>query len=159
MKIKMKQAFPILLSLLVLAAAFGCAAKKAIQIDVDALAAKLATSIKFGDQPTKIDEKAALKLYNIQSTSIKKQSVYVSSGATAEEISVWESNDANAAKDVKAAVLARIEAQKAGFRDYVPTEMVKLKSPVLICEGNYVILCVSNDNTKAKQVIDSYLKQ
>lgn len=155
----MKQAFTIFLSLLVLAAAFGCSAKKAIQIDVDALAAKLASSIKYDDQLTKVDEKAALKLYSMQNASIKKQSVYVGSGATAEEISVWEAKDANAAKDVKTAVLAHVEAQKAGFQDYVPTEMVKLKSPVLVCEGNYIILCISNDNTKAKQVIDSYLKQ
>lgn len=157
--IKVKQAFTIFLSLLVLAVAFGCAAKKAIHIDVDSLAAKLASSIKFDDQLTKLEEKAALKLYSIPNTSIKKQSVYVGSGATAEEISVWEAKDTDAAKDVKTAVLARIETQKAGFQDYVPTEMVKLKNPVLICEGNYVILCISNDNTKAKQVIDSYLKQ
>ena len=156
---KMKQAFPIFLSLLVLAAAFGCAAKKAVQINVDALAAELASSIKYNDSLSKLEEKPALKLYNMQNISINKQTVYVSSGATAEEISVWEAKDANSAKDVKAAVLAHIETQKTGFQDYVPTELTKLKNPVLICEGNYVILCVSNDNTKAKQVIDSYLKQ
>ena len=157
--LKMKQAFAVFFSLLILASIFGCAAKKVVKIDVDALAAKLASSIQFNDPLTKLEEKPALKLYDMQNISINKQSVYVGSGATAEEISVWEAKDANAAKNVKAAVLARIEAQKAGFQDYVPTEMSKLKSPVLVCEENYVILCLSNDNTKAKQVIDSYLKQ
>jgi hypothetical protein len=93
----------------------------------------------------------------MQNSSINKQAVYVSSGATAEEISVWDAKNADAAKDIKTAVLARIEAQKAGFQDYVPAEMAKLKSPVLISEGDYVILCLSNDNEKAKQVIESDL--
>lgn len=155
--IKMKQAFAFLFTILVFASIAGCAAKKAIKIDVDALAAKLASSIKFNDPLAKIEEQPALKLYNMKNSLINKQSVYVGSGATAEEISVWEATDADAAKSIKTAVLARIEAQKSGFQDYVPTEMVKLKNPVLVCEGDYVILCLSNDNEKAKQIIDSYL--
>lgn len=155
---KIKQTLALLCSLLFIVTASGCSAKKAVQIDVDALANKLMSSVKFNDQLTKLDEKAALKLYGLQSSDVTKQSVFVGTGATAEEISVWQAKNADAAKRVKDAVLARIEAQKVGFQDYVPKEMTKLKNPMLVTEGNTVILCLSNQNTTAKQVIDSLIK-
>lgn len=156
---KVKQPFTILFLVLIIATFFGCNAQKNTSIDVDKLAQTLSVSVKFNDQLSKLDEKATYKIYNVQNSDVKKQSVYVGSGATAEEISVWEGKDADSAKRIKSSILSHIETQKAAFQSYAPAEMPKLKNPVLVCEGNYVILCLSNDNTKAEQVIDSILKQ
>lgn len=156
--LKCRQAIAFFLSVLFLLTACACSAKKAAQIDVNSLAEKLKSSIKFDDQLTKLDDKAALKLYSLDSSVTVKQSVYVGTGATAEEISVWQAKDADSAKKVKNAVQGRVDAQKAGFQDYVPAEMTKLKNPVLVTEGNYVILCLSNDNSKAQQIINDALK-
>ena len=81
--------------------------------------------------------------------------LYVGTGATAEEISVWQGKDANAAKNIQNAVNTRIENQKKSFVDYNPEEMPKLENPVVVAKGNYVVLCLSSDNDNAKQVIDS----
>jgi hypothetical protein len=42
--------------------------------------------------------------------------------------------------------------------DYQPKEMEKLKNPVLVTAGNYVILCVSDDNAKAQKIIEEIIK-
>lgn len=34
----------------------------------------------------------------------------------------------------------------------------KLEDPVLVVEGNYVVLCVSNDNAKAQELLDAQWK-
>ena len=62
-------------------------------------------------------------------------------------------NDENAAKEIEAALKTRIENQKTAFKDYVPAEMDKLNDPVLVVDGNYVIMCLSNNNSKAKEII------
>ena len=60
---------------------------------------------------------------------------------------------ANAAADIKAALEARIAAQKKAFENYQPKEMDKLNSPVLTVQGKYVFMCISDDNAKAEEII------
>ena len=47
----------------------------------------------------------------------------------------------------------RIEAQKKAFENYQPAEMDKLNDPVLVKQGKYVFMCLSDDNAKAKEII------
>jgi hypothetical protein len=56
-------------------------------------------------------------------------------------------------KDIESALKTRIENQKTAFKDYVPAEMDKLNDPVLVVDSNYVFLCLTNNNSKAKEVI------
>ena len=42
--------------------------------------------------------------------------------------------------------------------DYNPDAIKRLKDPVLIKTGKYVILCVSDDNAAAKECIKKYTK-
>ena len=86
--------------------------------------------------------------------SYTKAKVYVSSsGGTAEEIDCFEAKDADSAKAIADTLTARVESQKKVFENYVPEEMTKLNDPVLVTNGNYVYLCLSNDNDKAKEII------
>ena len=137
----------------------GCAQKNAaLKLDPVKIADKLATSVKFTDQMSPVDEKTALRIYGLEQSSVSNLKAYESTGATAEEIMVFEAKDEAAAAKIKTAAQKRIDDQRAGFQDYQPKEMAKLKNPVFITTGNYVILCISNDNAKAKQVIDSLIK-
>lgn len=137
----------------------GCASKSApLKIDPTAAADKLASTVHFVDQMSPVDEKMALKLYGLDQTSVSKEKVYESTGATAEEIAVFEAKDEAGAAKIKTAAQKRIEDQKAGFQDYQPKEMAKLKNPVLVTNGNYVFLCVSDENDTAKKIIDGFMK-
>ena len=59
----------------------------------------------------------------------------------------------SAAKEIETALKTRIENQKTAFKDYVPAEMDKLNNPVLVVDGKYVFMCLSNNNDKAKEII------
>lgn len=99
--------------------------------------------------PDRIDKIIGVKadLYN------KAVCIVDASGASAHEIDCFEAKDENAAKEIETALKTRIENQKTAFKDYVPAEMDKLNSPVLVVDGNYVIMCLSNNNDKAKEII------
>ena len=103
---------------------------------------------------TEFSEDRIDKIIGVKKDLYKQAVCYVdASGASAHEIDCFEANDENAAKDIEAALKTRIENQKTAFKDYVPAEMDKLNDPVLVVEGNYVIMCVSNNNSKAKEII------
>ena len=82
---------------------------------------------------------------------------YISSGATAEEIAVFEAADKAAADRLYKAAQERVENQKTAFEDYVPAEMTKLGNPVLVKKGSFVVLCVADDAAAAKKIVDKAL--
>ncbi|RGH70566.1 DUF4358 domain-containing protein [Ruminococcus sp. AM31-15AC] len=123
-------------------------------VDVTAVADKLKDGIEFKDELAELDEAKIEKIIGISADSYTKAKVYVSSsGGTAEEIDCFEAKDADSAKAITDTLTARVESQKKVFENYVPEEMTKLNDPVLVTNGNYVYLCLSNDNDKAKEII------
>lgn len=123
-------------------------------VDVKAVADKLKNEIKFDDQLDEIDSD---KISNILGVSEDKYAsakcLLCSSGATPEEIDCFEAKDEAAAGEIKAALESRLEAQKNTFKDYNAEQAPKLDEPVLVVNGKYVYLCVSGDNSKAKEII------
>lgn len=136
----------------------GCAQQPKVNVDASAAADKIIASVKFDDQMSAVDDKTAQKLYGFGDGVVRNMKVYESTGATAEEVAVFEAKDEASAQTVKKAAQDRIENQKEGFQDYQPKEMTKLKNPVLVQSGKYVVLCVSNDNTAAQKAIDGIMK-
>ena len=95
--------------------------------------------------------------YDIE--GVEKSVVYLGSGATAEEITVLECTDADAAKNqVEPAMKQHIENQITSFESYVPAEVAKLKEAVIRVGGKYVAVCVSDDSAAAEKIIDQYFK-
>lgn len=136
----------------------GCSAGGTVSADVQKLADGLISGVKFQDQMSALGQDTAVKLYDIEAGDVAKAGVYESTGATAEEVAAFEAKDEAAAGRVKEKVGERIETQRAGFQDYQPAEMEKLKNPVVVAKGKYVVLCVSDDNAAAQKIIDSQLK-
>ena len=132
----------------------AAAAQTNESVDVTAVADKLKNGIEFKDELAELDEAKIEKIIGISADSYTKAKVYVSSsGGTAEEIDCFEAKDADSAKAIADTLTARVESQKKVFENYVPEEMTKLNDPVLVTNGNYVYLCLSNDNDKAKEII------
>lgn len=124
--------------------------------DVQKVAEGLISSVKFKDQMSELNQNTAVKIYGIDSGDAVKAAVYESTGATAEEVAAFEAKDEQAAGRIKEKAEQRIKDQKAGFQDYQPAEMAKLKDPVLVEKGKYVVLCVSDDNETAKKTINGF---
>lgn len=155
--IRKKICFVMAALLCVAGVAAGCGHKdQPKDIDVEKLASDLIQQVKFKDQMTEITPEVFEALYQIDKSEVAEAAVYTSTGATAEEVAVIKAASDDAVDDVKKAVLNRVEFQKSEFKDYVPAELDKLKNPVIQASGDYVILCISNDNSKAEDVIRSY---
>ena len=79
--------------------------------------------------------------------------LYLSSGATAEEIAVFEAKDDAAAERLLAAAKERVEVQKTAFEDYAPAEMTKLNNAVVERSGKIVALCIADDSSVAQKKV------
>lgn len=122
--------------------------------NVTEIADKLKSDIKYVDTLNELSPEMTQKLMGISQDQYTAGKVYIGSGgATAEEIACFEAKDADNAAKIKEALEKRIEAQKKAFVDYQPKEMDKLNSPVLVSQGNYVFMCISDDNAKAEDII------
>lgn len=137
----------------------GCSqsGEKAITAPTAEVAQKLMDSLSFEYPLNELPEDAANRLYKLDGEILEEQAVYVGTGgALADEVSVWRVKDEKDAKTVEEAAQQRVENQKASFEDYVPAEMPKLEKAVITVDGDTVILCVSADPDKAKEVIASF---
>lgn len=125
----------------------------AVAVDPAALADDLQNGVPFQDQMTAVESDVFYLLYDLTSEDADEAVLITSTGATAEEIAVIHAAAEDKVETVKEAVKARVQAQREGFEDYVPEELAKLEKPVISIVGSYVILCVSDDNEKARDII------
>lgn len=133
----------------------ACGAKDT-KINIEELSSDLISNVKFEDEMTQISEQTVESLYNINYAVL--QQVYISSGATAEEIAIFELKDENDADKALEAVKQRIEVQKQDFKTYIPKEVLKLDHAIVKKLGRYVIVCVSGDEDEADIIINSHVK-
>lgn len=125
----------------------------AAAIDVQQLADQLVSQVSFEDQLSGVDQETALLLYGLEAGQIKSCAVYAGTGATAEEVAVFEASDEEAVDAVVNSVNKRVESQLADYADYRPEEVPKLENAVIETSGNYVVLCVCADDAAARTLI------
>lgn len=97
-------------------------------------------------------------VYDMEDINITESVVYVSSGATAEEIAAIKCETKEDAEKVETALKERVKEQKESFENYVPKELDKLDKAVIVKIGNTVVLSVSNEDAKAKEIIEKASK-
>lgn len=123
--------------------------------DAKSLADELLANVTFDDELADIDIDTAKFLYQID--TCVDAFVYISSGATAEEIAVFAFADSQSAKEALPIAEKRIADQKEGFASYVPEEVQRLDNAVVAQCGNYVVVCVSEGDA-AEKIIKKYTK-
>ena len=145
--------FALLCATLLLA---GCGGNETTSLSVSSMADSLYQQATFSDQLEKVDADTVYALYHLDDSIVSEQSVYLSTGATAEEIAVFAAKDADGAKQIEQAMQTRLQTQKNGFADYLPAEMDKLNQAVVVRKDRYVIFCVASDADTVRSVIDSF---
>jgi len=128
----------------------GCQKADDVVIDINVLSDKLFNDITYEDELSQVDYDL---VYDMDDVKVSDSIVYVGSGATAEEIAVITCESKEDAKKALEALNERVEDQKESFKDYVPKELEKLEEAVVIQKGNSVILSISNESQKAKDII------
>jgi hypothetical protein len=141
------------LLLIIAALLILCACGRSQTLDPARLAEELIDGVPFGEALTPLEAENALRLYRIDSEDALQVVAYVGTGATVDEFSIWESAGGSAAKRIQECLQNRIDEQKEGYSDYMPKEVPKLDHAVLIQEGDWVILCISEDADTAKEII------
>lgn len=133
--------------------------KKEVELNVDDLAKKLATEITYKDELNVLDDDMFETIYSrVDKESIKEVCVYANSGASAEQVAVIEAKDDGSATEIKNQLGDNLQEQIEANKDYLPAEVPKLEKPVLMQEGKYVILCVSDENEKAESIVKEIQK-
>lgn len=129
---------------------------KEVKIDIKEFANDIIENVDFEDELNVIDEKTVTMMYDIDNAL--NEVVYMGSGATAEEFAIFEFEDRQGSKEALEKAKVRIEDQKLSFKDYMPKEMKKLDNAILINKGNYLIVCVTDDQEGAEKILDKYIK-
>ena len=57
---------------------------------------------------------------------------------------MFEADSEKSAKALVEKVKKRIENKKNDYRTYMPAEMTKLNSPVIVQKGNIVVVCIAD---------------
>lgn len=133
----------------------GCKKGASKEIDINTVADNLLNNITYEDELSQVDYDMVYEMDDIQ---INESVVYVSSGATAEEIAAFSCTTEDDAKKVQTVLENRVEEQKESFQNYFPEELVKLDKAVIIKEGKSVVLSISNDEQKAEDIINEAKK-
>ena len=174
----MKKSVVVLLALALSVSMFGCAkeekqvyevnenvievqeeqaaAAEEVVINAKDIADALA-GLSYDDNIAEVDLDTAKMFLNLDGVDIVESYVYESSGATAEEIVVLKCADAANASKAKDVFSQRIEEQTENFTDYVPEELPKLKDAVVVVNGEYAVLSVSKDASKAKEIVEGFI--
>ncbi len=130
----------------------GSAEASENEADIDKIADALKNEIAYKDELSSIDLDTAGMIFSFGDARIDKGIIYESTGATAEEIAVLECASPEDAGKAAQALELRVSEQKEAFEDYVPEELNKLSEAVIVTRGNTVILSVSDEPEKAKEI-------
>lgn len=152
----MKRVLAFLISAIMIFAFAGCSNNKKDKFyPAEAVADALNENLRFGEALEKSSAEIAYNIYGIDSSLCTNATVYIGSGATADEIAVFNCTDEAAAETVYETAQARLQYLLEGYSSYGPEEVPKIENAALLREGNTVILCISENSDIAQSVADS----
>lgn len=128
-------------------------------LSAQSIADEILNGGKFSETLQPLSQEVALaRLYSLDDTQIAEAAFYTNSQATAEEIAVVKTTNADYVESVKAAFELRVADQKEACVDYLPDEMPKLEAAVIYTNDCYVILTISADSSVAESIIADMFK-
>ncbi len=108
----------------------------------------------FSEELETVETDLVCKLYGLDQSVLDSCTAYLSTGATAEEVVLFQLSDAKNTEIVKVACEKRLADQIKAYESYNPGEVAKLKDAVLQVRKNTVLLVVSNDSAGAAAAVD-----
>jgi len=155
----MKKTLALVMAVLCLLAVFaGCGGDSSKKdLSVTALSADLLENANFTDSLDLLDAPVVPLLYGVDAADYANCAVYCGTGATAEEIAVFEAVDEAAAGRILSAAQARVAAQIETYKDYGPEDARMLEGAIVKQSGVYVIVAVCADGDSAAKVVDQYI--
>ena len=153
----MKKTAWTILTLCLLASVFsGCAQEvnKPVRFDLTALSQKIHDTDAFSDILSPVSTEIAAGFYGFAPEEVTKSLVLCSTGATTEEIALFQCANEQAAEKLLTAAKTRAETQSAIYESYAPAEPPKLADAIIEREGTYVFYIVAVDYAKVQAALD-----
>jgi len=147
----------ILASLMLILSLTACGSKAPKEVTTSAadLAKQLSETVSDGTlaaDPVVSDILAST--YFVDMEQVEESAAYMSTGATACEVAVIKCTDSSYASEVEDLFKSRVESQSELFASYAPDEVKKLDAAVIKVSGNYAVLCVTDDTSKAESILE-----
>ncbi|MEG1551430.1 MAG: DUF4358 domain-containing protein [Oscillospiraceae bacterium] len=149
----MKKVISIICAALMVFLLVSCT-KQNKEINVEEFSKHILETIKFKDELVKINDNMVERLYSLETGTTA--SVYVGSGATAEELAIFKTENNDIKQKMLKNITTHIENQKEAFKSYIPKEVEKLEKSVVFESGNYIIVIIS-DEPNAKAIAEKYI--
>ncbi len=146
---------------IVLSACNGGGKSLASGLDLKSLADEIQSGITFRDKDLgpMPDQLWDRYIDQVDQADITSHYIVSGGGATAEEIVLFEAKDQAAAERVEGNMEERYEYFRTAFGNYTPEELVNVENPALVRSGNYVFGVLSDDNPKAKEIIEGWIEK
>ena len=145
----------IILSILLTIICFAFTGCGANEINIEELNSKLLSEGSFSEELFSISADVAMKRYGIEDGEVEECISSAGTAAVVDEITIFKTTNTDA---VKEKAQKHIDSQKNSYSSYRPDEVPKLNDCIIEVSGDYVIVCVSEDSTSAKAIIDEYTK-
>lgn len=153
--VRIKKAAAALLAAALVFALAACGQGKEPELNIDEFGQELYAAGTFGEELYALDESVAQGLYGVDAQT--RCWVRAGSGATAEELAVFETEDAESAAALAGKLQARNTDRIESYSSYIPGEVPKLENAVIISGGRYVVLCVAADASAVKELAEKTL--
>jgi len=126
-------------------------------VGIDALSEAIVSSLDFDDDLAILDDEVAFYIHDAEDL-VKDVAVYIGTGATAEEVAVFEAKNKASMSELKEEIAEYIADKRDEYEDYVPEEVARINKAVIREDGNYLVLCINKDPDKVNQLLNSYFK-
>lgn len=123
-------------------------------VDMSKLAEDLKGTVTSGEL-AEVSSDILASTYFLDMEKIAESTASLSSGATACEVAVVKCKDSAYTSDVESLFETRVENQAALFADYNAAEAAKLEDAIIESNGDYVVLCVTDDTDAAKKILET----
>lgn len=153
--VRIKKAAAALLAAALVFALAACGQGKEPELNIDEFGQELYAAGTFGEELYALDESVAQGLYGVDAQT--RCWVRAGSGATAEELAVFETENAESAAVLVGKLQARNTDRIESYSSYIPGEVPKLENAVIISGGRYVVLCVATDASAVKELAEKTL--
>lgn len=145
-----------LLALCMAVALAACGQGSELELNIDEFGEELYSAGKFSESLYPIDESVAQGLYGVDAGT--RCWARTGTGATAEELAVFETADADSASALAEKLRTRNEERMDSYAGYIPEEVPKLESAVILSGGRYVVLCVAEDSSAVREAAQKALR-
>lgn len=134
----------------------ACGGKdKEITVDTAKLASDLQAAVTT-DTLSETSSDMLSSIYFFEDGTIEEGIAYASSGATACEVAVVKSKDAENTANVEKLFQTRVDNQSSLYSSYAEDQVKILDGAIIRSAGAYTVLCVCDDTARAEEILKEY---